>query len=341
MSSTRTPPQLESFSIHIKALIFLNLSDANSVVSLALTGPDFYLALMKHQGAIARKIASKILEEHHPDIIKLAFMAIESRLINNRSVPEVKRFLGTYVHHEAWPSPLYRIRAVQAMSTFHAAVLKMGAWMVRYAIVWPVGLEYANQKLSITEKGRQKQHAKRADEALLKGHSAFTELAHRFWTSFSKEEAYSFFCLLFQIDRFEYLPWHKDPTKTAELVPLYDQLNFIRIYQQSGKRHGKDSEVRLSIMRSFRDPPFFGLEPAPPERHSSYPAFVNDAGRFHAPETYNWVYYQSDGCFEQANHLQANQWLLVIGDKRRWKKVIEYAVRWSDASYSTCREVLD
>ncbi|KAI4859935.1 hypothetical protein F4820DRAFT_453433 [Hypoxylon rubiginosum] len=95
--------------------IFSGLPNLKSILHLCLASRRFHAILLENEGAIARGFAITLLEYDNPWAVKLAFMACESRVIDHVSEDSVSDFIDTYVHREAWPLKLYRLRALHLM----------------------------------------------------------------------------------------------------------------------------------------------------------------------------------------------------------------------------------
>lgn len=117
--------------MEVKLELMYAMHDARSAINLMLTGPEFYKTARgpRDLNNIARHVASNILQDQHPDGIKLAFMVFAVRSINHESRNEIETFLKTYMSREKWAPELYNFRAVIEMPSFHDPTCKFLEWV--------------------------------------------------------------------------------------------------------------------------------------------------------------------------------------------------------------------
>ena len=117
--------------MEVKLELMYAMHDARSAINLMLTGPEFYKTARgpRDLNNIARHVASNILQDQHPDGIKLAFMVFAVRSINHESRNEIETFLKTYMSREKWAPELYNFRAVIEMPSFHDLICEFLEWV--------------------------------------------------------------------------------------------------------------------------------------------------------------------------------------------------------------------
>lgn len=131
----------ERLPLEIIIQIFSSLPNLKSVLNLGLASRDFYSILSENEGAIARGFAITILEVDDPGLLKLAFMACESRTIDTTSKESITEFIDTYVWRRAWPLKLYQLRALYSLPKINMAVKLIIDWVATYCTIWPLKLE--------------------------------------------------------------------------------------------------------------------------------------------------------------------------------------------------------
>lgn len=175
--------------------IFCGLPDLKSVLGLGHTSHRLHGILLEHESTIARQIAITILQDGNPGLIKLAFMACETRVTRPTTVDSVREFLERYVHRGKWPSQLYRLRAVGRMPKINAAINLLMDWIQEYAFIWPAALG-DSKRWTDTERSRQMRllYILEVGVTLLEPVEAtipegeFERLGRRYWETFSKCE---------------------------------------------------------------------------------------------------------------------------------------------------------
>ncbi|KAI1774822.1 hypothetical protein F4818DRAFT_419084 [Hypoxylon cercidicola] len=317
--------------------IFSSLTSLKSVLHLCLASRRFHAILSQNEGAIARGFAITLLEEDDPSLLKLAFMACESRIVDQGSKDSVAEFIAAYVHRDNWPLKLYRFRALHSLAKTNMGVELLVDWIATYATTWPLKLE--SKAYTRTEITRLKRYIYIWEVGVClfesvsrKPHKEeFWHLAMKFWDAFSLCELVSLSRLWCTIERnsfWTHEAWSASTGRRQDGASDWpwntsdeprDVLNSIR--------HGRQSRfLRCKILRSMnwvsertnpfaKDPTAYGLD-------KSVGDWLWDPDQ---------IWGKRDGLFDPRSYQYAHLHRLFfdIGDKDRCQFVRDQGPVWN------------
>ncbi|KAI1074308.1 hypothetical protein F5B20DRAFT_596496 [Whalleya microplaca] len=328
------------------------MPDTDSASSLGSTNRRFRDILHKYEHSIAYGIVSTMLGDTNPQGIKLAFMAAEAHLLDQRNLHTVSEFLDKYAHRRPWDQCMYRMRAAAFLSNIHGPMVDVLRWMEKNYVKWP--LREANKHFTNTEMARQKRiiFARetgfrllvRPHETDLEEELSWDALAEKFWKLFSAEETHSFHVLSYMLAHHAELEGCfvlgdglPEPIELATARNTLISFHELPLdYQPEPTSYGvwcvshslgEAHEVDLLLT----DVDVFVEQDSCMAFRAGLPPFVNDSLAYYNEDTIDWVMDETWKYFEPPHDVSAlHQWYFLVGDEDRCESVIAEGAVWEE-----------